>query len=197
MSRLWPFRIGSMPAFALRPALFFCAAVLALPVMAGTTWDGGGADVSWGTNKNWSGNALPLFNGTETITIGTGFGSGTTITLDGNRYINDLVISTSTAFPLSAGTGGTLNLRSGNITRQNVSGIQTISAGIVLGDPTGVAAYTGTWDIAGSNSLNISGNISQSGGSRGVNKTGAGTVILSGTNTFAGGLTLSAGIVSI
>jgi fibronectin-binding autotransporter adhesin len=197
MSLLRPFRIGFTPVIALRSALFFCAAVLALPAMAGTTWDGGGADASWGTKNNWSGNALPLFDGTQTITIGSGFGSGTTLTLDGTRYINDLIISTSTAFTLSAGTGGTLNLRSGNITRQNVSGIQTISAGIVLGDPTGVAAYTGTWNIAGSNSLNISGNITETGGSRGLNKTGAGTVILSGTNTFTGGLTLTAGIVSI
>jgi autotransporter-associated beta strand protein len=171
--------------------------VLALPAFAGTTWDGGGANASWGTNKNWSGNTVPLFDGTETITIGSGFGSGTTLTLDGTRYINDLVINTSTAFTISAGTGGTLNLRSGNITRQNVSGIQTISAGIVLGDPNGVAAYIGTWNIAGSNSLNISGNITETGGSRGLNKTGAGTVVLSGTNTFTGGLTLTAGVVSI
>lgn len=113
------------------------------------------------------------------------------------RYINDLVINTSTAFTLSSGTGGTLNLKSGNITRQNVSGIQTIAAGIVLGDPTGVAAYTGTWNIAGTNSLSISGNITEAGGSRSVNKTGAGMVILGGTNTFTGGLTLTAGIVSI
>jgi fibronectin-binding autotransporter adhesin len=197
MSRLRPFRIGFTPAIALRSALFFCAALLALPAMAGTTWDGGGADASWGTKNNWSGNVSPLFDGSETITIGSGFVSGTTLTLDGSRYINDLIISTSTAFTISAGTGGTLNLRSGNITRQIVSGIQTISAGIVLGDPTGATAYTGTWNIAGTNSLNISGNITETGGSRGLNKTGVGTVILSGTNTFTGGLTLTAGVVSI
>ena len=182
---------------AFRPVLYFSAMVLALPVFAASTWDGGGADTSWGTKNNWSGNVLPVFDGSQTITIGSGFASGTTLTLDGTRYINDLVISTSTAFTLSAGTGGTLNLRSGNITRQNVSGIQTISAGIVLGDPTGPGTYTGTWYIAGSNSLNISGDITETGGSRGLNKTGTGTVILSGTNTFTGGLTLTAGIVSI
>jgi fibronectin-binding autotransporter adhesin len=196
MSRLRSFRTRFMSG-ALRPALFFCAGVLALPAIAGTTWDGGGANASWGTANNWSGNALPLFDGSTTITIGSGFASGTTLTLDGTRYINDLVINTSTAFTLSAGTGGTLNLRSGNITRQNVSGIQTISAGIVLGDPTGAFAYTGTWNIAGTNSLNITGNITETGGSRGLNKTGVGTVILSGTNTFTGGLTLTAGVVSI
>jgi fibronectin-binding autotransporter adhesin len=181
-------------------ALLFCALIFARPARAGTTWDGGGANASWGTANNWSGNGLPLFNGTETITIGTGFASGLTLTLDGTRYINDLLINTTSGFTIAAGTGGTLNLRSGNLTRQDAAGteaIQTISAGMVLGDPTGVAAYTGIWNIAGSNSLNLTGNISEAGGSRGLTKTGAGTVVLSGTNTFSGGLTLSAGIVSI
>ncbi|MFL6521473.1 MAG: beta strand repeat-containing protein [Chthoniobacterales bacterium] len=171
--------------------------VLGLPAFAGTTWDGGGTDTSWGTKNNWSNNALPAFNGFDTITLGTGISAGAILTLDGTRYINDLVITTSTASTISAGTGGTLNLRSGNITRQNVSGIQTISAGVVLGDPTGAGAYTGTWNIAGTNSLDISGNITETGGSRSLNKTGGGTVILSGTNTFSGGLTLTAGIISI
>jgi autotransporter-associated beta strand protein len=199
MSHLRSFRSG-FPLATLRAALFFCAAALALPAVAGTTWDGGGADASWGSKKNWSGNSLPVFDGTETITISGALGSGTTLTLDGTRYINDLVISTITGFTLSAGTGGTLNLRSGNLTRQDISGteaVQTISTGIVLGDPTGVGAYTGTWDIAGSNSLNISGNVTEAGGSRSLNKTGVGTVVLSGTNTFTGGLTLTAGAVSI
>jgi fibronectin-binding autotransporter adhesin len=168
--------------------------------MAGTTWDGGGANASWGTANNWSGNTLPLFNGLETITISGALGSGTTLTLDGSRYLNDLVINTTTGFTISTGTGGTLNLRSGNLTRNDVGGteaIQTISAGIVLGDPTGVAAYTGTWSIAGSNSLNITGNIAEVGGSRGITKTGVGTLILSGTNSFSGGLTINAGTISI
>jgi len=181
-------------------ALLFCALILALPVRAGTTWDGGGANASWGTLSNWNPNGLPLFNGTETITLGSGFSSGTTLTLDGSRYISSLVINTTTGFTIATGTGGTLNLRSGNITRNNVGGTeatQTISAGMVLGDPTGVAAYTGTWNLAGSNSLNITGNIGEAGGSRAINKTGAATLILSGTNTFSGGLTLSAGTVSI
>jgi autotransporter-associated beta strand protein len=185
---------------SIRAALFLCALIFALPARAGTTWDGGGANSSWGTANNWNPNALPLFNGTETITIGTGFASGLILTLDGTRYINDLVINTTSGFTIAAGTGGTLNLRSGNLTRQDVTGteaVQTISAGMVLGDPTGVAAYTGTWNIAGSNSLNVTGNVSEAGGSRGVTKTGAGTLILSGTNTFSGGLAVNAGIVSI
>jgi hypothetical protein len=62
---------------------------------AGTTWDGGGANASWGTANNWNPDGLPLFNGTETITIGTAFTSGTTLTLDGTRNISSLLINTN------------------------------------------------------------------------------------------------------
>jgi autotransporter-associated beta strand protein len=179
-------------------AVFFGLTLLApLPASAGTTWDGGGANASWGTAGNWGG-ALPAFDGTSSITIGSGFTSGSTLTLDGTRYINDLTIATKSAFTIAAGTGGTLNLRSGNITRQDISGnppepTHTISAGIVLGDPAGVAAYAGTFNIAGSNGLDITGNISEAGGSRGINLTGSSWLRLSGTNSFSGGITVTSG----
>jgi fibronectin-binding autotransporter adhesin len=170
---------------------------------AGTTWTGGGIDTSWGTAGNWGG-ALPLFNGTEAITIANSFTSGTTLSLNGSRYIDSLTINAYTAFTIAAGTGGTVNLRSGNITRLDVSGkteaTQTISSGIVLGDPSGVAAYSGTWNIAGSNGLIVSGNITEAGGSRGVNIVGGSStnwVQLSGTNTFTGGLTATAGTIFV
>jgi len=41
--------------------------------------------------------------------------------------------------------------------------VQTISANVVLVTPLGIASYTGTWTIDGSNSLNVSGNIGQAG----------------------------------
>jgi fibronectin-binding autotransporter adhesin len=112
-------------------AVVLCALMSAMSAAAGTIWDGGGANASWGTANNWNPNGLPLFDS------------------------------------------------------------------MVLGDPTGVAAYTGLWNIAGSNSLNITGDIGEAGGSRGIIKTGSGTVILSWTNTFSGDLTLNAGVVSI
>ena len=185
------------------PARFFCilrTIVLGLALLApftataGTTWDGGGTNASWGTLANWNPDGLPLFDGTEAITIGTGFASGLTMTLDGTRYIDSLLINTISGFTLAAGSGGTLNLRSGNITRQDVGGTeatQTISAGIVLGDPIGAAAYGGTWNIAGSNGLVVSGNISEAGGARGLTFTGGRWIELRGNNTFSGGVTLS------
>src|SRR5207237_10033565 len=123
----------------------------------------------------------------------------TTPALDAKRNICSLVSSTKTGFTIAAGTGGSLGIYSGNITRQDVSGTeatQTISANITLGDPSG-GTYTGTWSIDGSNSLQVSGNIGEAGGSRGITKTGASSLILSGSNTFSGGLTITAGTVFI
>ena len=172
-----------------------CAAFLSHSgAFAGTTWDGGAGTGSWGVATNWNPDGLPVFNGTETITLGNGVASGLTMTLDGTRYINALSISTTNAFTLASGTGGTLNLRSGNLTRTSSPTVaQTISAGIVLGDPTGAAAYTGTWNIAGTTPLEVSGNISEAGGARGLTFTNSGHVRLSGNNTFSGGLTINNG----
>ena len=169
-----------------------CALVIRSACLAGTTWDGGGANASWGTAANWNPDGLPLFDGTQAITIGSGFASGTTLTLDGTRYIDSLLLNTASSFTIATGTGGTLNLRSGNLTRTSSPAVaQTISAGIVLGDPTGVAVYSGNWNIAGSTALLVSGNISEAGGSRGLTLSGIGSVRFSGNNSFTGGLTMN------
>ena len=177
-----------------------CVALLPSVAGAGTTWDGGGLGSSWGTAANWNPDGLPLFNGTEQIVIGSGFASGLTMTLDGTRYIDSLLINTISGFTIASGTGGTLNLRSGNITRQDVAGTeatQTISAGVVLGDPSAAVPYTGTWSVAGGNSLVLSGNISEAGGSRSIDLTGGGRVELQGNNSFSGGLTLTSGSLMV
>jgi autotransporter-associated beta strand protein len=167
--------------------------------LAGTTWDGGGVGTSWGTAANWNPDGLPLFNGTEQIMFGSGITSGAILTLDGTRYIDSLLINAAPAFTIASGTGGTLNLRSGNITRLVVNKMEahTISAGIVLGDPAGAAAYTGVWDLNGGTAFTVSGNISEAGGSRSLTKTGNSGLTLSGTNSFSGGLTISAGNVYV
>ena len=169
-----------------------------LPAMAGTTWDGGGANASWGTLANWNPDGLPVFDGTEAITIGNSFTSGTTLTLDGTRYMNSLTLSGASSFTIAAGTGGTINLRSGNLTQTTGSGAaRTISAGIVLGDPTGAAAYSGIFTIAGDFELSITGNITEAGGSRSLTLTGGRFLRLSGNNTFSGGLTITLGTLFV
>lgn len=190
-----PVAARNRSAFRRRLPLFgflCCLSVVQSVAFAGTTWDGGGANASWGTLANWNPDGLPLFNGTEQITLGSAFTSGLTMTLDGTRYIDSLLINTTSAFTLARGTGGTLNLRSGNLTRtSSPAGTQTVSAGIVLGDPTGTAVYGGNWNIAGSTALVVSGDIAEAGGSRGLTLSGTGSVRFSGNNSFTGGLTMN------
>lgn len=149
------------------------------------TWDGGGTDAKWDTVNNWDNNGLPA-NG-DAIVFGTAFTSGTTLDLNGNRTIAGLTISTTAAFSL---TNSTLTITNGDITRTDVAGTendQTISSNIALG-------ADGAWNIAGSGNFTVSGVVS---GARKVTKSGAGTLILSGNNTYSNNLVLSAGSLGL
>ena len=176
-------------------ATVLCLLAIRSAALAGTTWDGGGgANTSWGLAANWTQDGLPLLNVTEAIYFVSNILAGSVLTLDGTRYINSLTLNATTSFTIAAGTGGTLNLRSGNITRTNTAdGTQTINAGMVLGDPTGATAYTGIWDIIGRFGLVVNGNISEAGGSRGIELTGANWVQFGGNNSFSGGLKITGG----
>lgn len=176
-----------------------CLVGVVTTTFGGTTWTGGGGtSASWMTAANWGG-ALPLFDGTETLTFASGLTSGTTLTLDGSKNVGALSFTTSSGFSIAAGTGGTLNLYSGNITdsANGSVGARLISAGITLGDPSAIRAYTGTWNLSMKSDVTVSGNIGEAGGSRGLTVTGGGTLTLSGTNSFSGGLTISSGTVNV
>lgn len=81
------------------------------PLLAQTTWDGGGGtDTSWGTANNWDNNTLPAFNGADSLSVTTGFGGNTSLTLGGNRSIGRITFGGgATAISLS---GDTLRLNS-------------------------------------------------------------------------------------
>jgi len=92
------------------------------------TWDGGGSNANWDTVNNWDNNATPAT--TDDITFASGFTSGTSINLNGNRTVNTLTISTTTDFSI---TNSTLTITAGTLTRSAASGTTTINSGIVLG----------------------------------------------------------------
>jgi len=153
---------------------------------ATTTWDGGGANTNWDTVANWSTDALPFT--TDIVEFGSGFASGTTISLNGNRTADSLIINTASGFSI---TDSTLTLSTGNITRNDVAGTetdQTISSAIALG-------ANGTWTIDGSGSLITTGVVS---GEFTLAKAGAGTLTMNGNsaNTFTGNTTVSAGTLA-
>jgi autotransporter-associated beta strand protein len=186
-------------------ALLLCALMSAMSAAAGTTWDGGGANASWGTANIWNPNGLPLFNGMEQITIGTGFASGTTMTLAGNRSNNDLSINATTGFTIAAGTGGTLNLRSANIILGAESGSLTFGGGTlqVTQDVTSLLAIKINTAGAGHTALfNVGvGKILQDASVLGKNGDpllfNSGTSILSGSGSNETGSTNISGILSL
>jgi hypothetical protein len=88
-----------------------CAVGFLSRSLAQTTWDGGGGtDTSWGNATNWDNNTLPAFNGTDSLTVTTGFGGNTSLTLGADRSIGRLTFGGGlTAVSLN---GNTLQLNS-------------------------------------------------------------------------------------
>ena len=99
------------------------------------------------------------------------------ITVTGDSTINKTV-SGATAITFS-GTGKTITGGSGG----------TISSPVILSATQTVAVATGTFTMSGI--------ISDGGAAKGLSKTGANTLTLSGANTFTGGLTIKAGTVTL
>src|SRR4029453_4338936 len=98
--------------------------VLSAPRSAGGQfpWGGRGGRASGGDPANWNPNGLP--NGGTTVTFGSGFASGTFITLPAVRAVQSLTINTTTSFTISASPIGGVFLLSGSLTRQDVGGTE-------------------------------------------------------------------------
>ncbi|WP_416548305.1 YDG domain-containing protein [Limnohabitans sp. DCL3] len=144
--------------------------------------------------------------GTSTLTkLGVG-----TLTLSGtNTYTGATTVSSGTLAVTSAAglgtTAGNTTVASGAVLDlQNVTGVAetlTLNGGSLISS-TGTSALSGavtlgsasTVDVGGTQ-LTLSGVIS--GPSKALTKTGSGTLILSGGNTYSGGTTISAGTVQV
>ncbi len=160
------------------------------------TWSGPGGG-SWGTAGDWQGGNIPGYVG-DTATFGTGIGStAATVTLDGARGLSGLTLSTtgggSYTLSRSGGdTASTLILANGGSTVPvSVSGSsQTIAVPVTFFDNVSVSVNSGA-------SLTVSGAVGDGGAGKSLTVSGAGTLILAGSNTYGGGTTLSAGQLNI
>ena len=195
-------------------------ALLAAPsaYAADGTW-GANGNSAWYTNTNWASSIIPGLQGaaasnTDIATFTSAF-TGTTVGINmGTNSLNLGAISlnssriTATNIGNSSATAGVLRLYGASVggTANTIlsnagTGLLTLQAaqtgggtmGVVLGNTTNVVQITNTGGITISSiisELNANSGLTLQGG-------GAGTLTLSGANTFTGGVTLKSGTVSL
>ena len=164
--------------------------------------------VSGGESNSGSatGNIVSISGGTVQSNVNGGFvasgsgkATGNIVNISGNADLSTATvaggISSSDAF-----TGNTLNKNSDaavhiarNFASVNFGYSGNANIGELDSTPTG-SALSGVTVNTNANNVSFDGVISGSGS---ITKTGAGTLILSGTNTYYGGTTISAGTLSI
>ena len=157
-----------------------------------TNWT---SDVAGATSTNQSPGPT-----TNVLFSVAGGGANLATTLGANATINSLTFTADagTSKPVSIG-GNTLTLNAGTaggnpagngLTVNASSGAHTINSNVALG-------ASQTWTVANdpANPLTVNGPIS--GSTFGLAKSGTGTLVLGGSNTFTGGLTINNGVVRL
>ena len=149
---------------------------------AAKVWSGGGVDNIWSSNPNWQSGSAPGYLGDTVV-----FAGATRLTPDmnGNYSVTGLTFDGSAgSFVLGSSGGYTLTL-SGDINDYS-SSMQTLNLSITnTGD---------TIHVYGNNNMTIGGDLAGAGGlENNVN----GTLTLSGTNSFTGGINLNSGVLQI
>ena len=191
-------------ALSLTLAIAALACPRSLHAQTSSTWtNASSASAGWQNGANWN-NGIP--SGIDaSASIIADITAPQTITLDGAVVLGSLTIGDPTAagassYTINAGTytsgsstlAGTLtfDVASGGatLTQTANSAANLITANIALADPLTIS------NAATSAALTLSGVISGSGG---ITKTGAGPLVLTGANTFTGGLNLSVGSLRV
>jgi autotransporter-associated beta strand protein len=154
-------------------------------VDASANWDAGG---SWNPGTDYPRLIDDIANVNNNITADRAITMGAAVSV-GTLAIGDA--SGNSKFTLNAGSALTFDVTAGSaaLTRTATgTGADTISTGITLNDPLTITINSA------SGSLTIGGVI---GGANALTKTGAGTLILSGANTYSGATAIQGGILAI
>lgn len=159
---------------------------------ATVTWNGNGANGSWSTGANWVGGTAPTGTGAGDTLV---FGSGT------NR---PAAVNTVNDFRISATSGAALRFTSA--VNYSLSGSSVVLAGNVSQTAASSVTIANNMKMSGgrtfalsnaTGTINASGVISETGGSAGLTKTGPGTLILGGNNSYTGDTILGGGTTII
>ncbi|MGO8744633.1 MAG: autotransporter-associated beta strand repeat-containing protein, partial [Thermoguttaceae bacterium] len=148
-------------------------------LLAMDTWVGGGSNNHWSNAANWQAGVAPsagdqlIFQGTSLTSTQNDFAAGTSF-----QSLEFQAASFSIA-------GNSFTVTGSITTDSGVSGT-AISAGVALGGAVSVS-------VAAGESLSLSGAVSGSGS---LTTTGSGTLSLAASNSFTGGTTIDAGLLS-
>ena len=142
--------------------------------------------LSWSQPLNWLG-GVPNSIGAE-VKFWRTLTANRTITLDGNKTIGKLTFDSPFRYTISPGTGGALTLQNTGPTAPLVSsqGSHTLAVPLQFVSNVNAAINSGVFTMSGGAS-----------GGGGLSKSGAGTLILSGANTYTGFTTINGGTLSV
>lgn len=141
-------------------------------------WTNAAAAGNWSDAFSWGPAAVPDNGSAVTFGLGGATGMIDTVT----RSVGTVLFNRSAGFVLG---GAGLNVMSGITVSKNAT--YTINAPVTLSD-------TNDWAVSGTGILAVRGVLS---GTRPLNKSGSGMVILAGSNTYSGAVTIEAGTLQI
>jgi autotransporter-associated beta strand protein len=156
---------------------------------------GGG---SWVTGTNWNWNRAPKNLG-DIATLGNAIaGASAALTLDGNRTISSLTFNNTSggSYTISPGTSIPssklilANQGSSAATVTVAAGNHSITSPVEMDSDVTLSAASGS-------SLNIQGQLSESGGARALSKTGSGILTLSASNSYTGATQINGGVIEL
>jgi autotransporter-associated beta strand protein len=194
--------LGALSDSAARTITKTGAGTLVLGAAAGTWTNNSNLTINNGTVKLGANNALSAGATLTNVTVnGTTVGSLNTFDLNGfNQTIAALTFggtgATSTSTNIVNTNGGTLTL-GGTVA---YSATNNPLGGYLIGQ-VDLGAASRTFNVGDSTTapydLIVSANLSSLAGAFGITKTGAGTMVLSGNNSYTGGTTVSTGVLNI
>jgi autotransporter-associated beta strand protein len=141
---------------------------------------------SWDASANWVGGLIPQDPG-DTAYFTNSIQNSAVLTLDGNQTVGNLYFDNPTySYTIAPGNGGSLTFSNGaNLSNiMDAAGSHLISAPVILNSSLTINVTNAT------DAMMISGPMSGTGG---LEVTGSGTVLLSGSNTYGGSTFIQSG----
>jgi autotransporter-associated beta strand protein len=146
---------------------------------------------TWASLGSWSSAGIPEFAGASANFTGSAT-AATTVSLNANWTVGNMTFNNSHGYTIAPGTSGSFFLDNGGATATGTitdsAGPQTISAPLVLNSNVAFTVTNST------DTLTVSGAVSGTGG---ISMSGAGTLSLSSSNSYAGATTINSGVLSV